>query len=135
LAELVSTFVFYSFDFYPISGAPVVMSDPTIAPVPVGSLYRHGDVLLRTIAHLPSGLRPARDLILTHGEVTGHSHRIERPETAQLWEQGSQLFLEVKSPVAHLIHEEHRTIELPRGLYRVWKQREYRPEAPIDVED
>jgi hypothetical protein len=107
----------------------------TIAPVPLGTLYRHGDVLLKAIAQLPSGLRTSHSLVLAHGEVTGHSHRIEQPETAQLWEQGNQLFLEVKAPIAHLIHEEHRTIELPRGLYHVWKQREYRPSAPIDVAD
>ncbi len=112
-----------------------MMPDRTITPVPIGTLYRHGDVLLRVVGHLPSGLRASRSVILAHGEVTGHSHRIEHPETAALWEQGSQRFLEVKAPIAHLIHEEHRTIALPRGLYHVWKQREYRPEAPIDVAD
>jgi hypothetical protein len=109
--------------------------DRTIATVPLGTLYRHGDLLLKAVGHLPPGLRPSGSTVLAHGEATGHRHRIEQPETVQLWEQGSQLYLEVTAPIAHLIHEEHRTIELPRGLYHVWKQREYRPEAPIDVAD
>jgi hypothetical protein len=112
-----------------------MMPDRAVAPVPLGTLYRHGDLLLKVVDHIPSGLRPSGSTVLAHGEATGHRHRIEHPETVQLWEQGSQLFLEVTAPIAHLIHEEHRTIELPRGLYHVWKQREYRPEAPIDVAD
>ncbi|PHK43852.1 hypothetical protein VF13_24820, partial [Nostoc linckia z16] len=44
-------------------------------------------------------------------------------------------FAEVKEPTATLIHEEHRAIELPQGLYRVWRQREYRPEAYVEVAD
>ena len=49
--------------------------------------------------------------------------------------QGSELFLEVKEPIATLVHEEHRAIELPSGLYRVWRQREYRPDAYVEVMD
>ncbi len=50
-----------------------MMPDRTI--VPIGTLYRHGDVLLRIVGHLPSGLRPSSTVILAHGEVTGHRHR------------------------------------------------------------
>lgn len=98
-------------------------------------LYRHGDVLLSPIAILPSGARRRAGATLAHGEVTGHSHRIQQQDAVQLWVSGNELFLEVKSPSATLIHEEHRAIELPSGVYRVWKQREYRPDAYIEVED
>jgi hypothetical protein len=48
---------------------------------------------------------------------------------------GNELFLEVKELSATLVHEEHRAIELPQGLYRVSKQREYRPDAYVEVTD
>ncbi|MBE9049905.1 hypothetical protein IQ243_05695 [Nostocales cyanobacterium LEGE 11386] len=101
----------------------------------IGTLYRHGDVLIRRIATLPVGAQKRVGTTLAHGEVTGHSHRIQQSQAAQLWAQGNDLFLEIKEPSATLIHEEHRAIELPQGLYRVWKQREYRPDAYVEVED
>lgn len=100
-----------------------------------GVLYRHGDVLLRQITSLPIGAQRRVGATLAQGEVTGHSHRIQQAHAVQLWVQGSNLFLEVKEPIATLIHEEHRAIELPYGLYRVWRQREYRPDAYVEVMD
>ncbi|YAF96333.1 MAG: hypothetical protein AB3A66_01145 [Nodularia sp. CChRGM 3473] len=100
-----------------------------------GTLYRHGDVLIRRIATLPVGAQKRLGTTLAHGEVTGHSHRIQQSQAVQLWAHGNDLFLEIKEPSATLIHEEHRAIELPQGLYRVWKQREYRPDAYVEVED
>ncbi|WP_414549942.1 hypothetical protein [Anabaena sp. CCY 0017] len=98
-------------------------------------LYRHGDVLISKIPALPIGVQKRTGATLAHGEVTGHSHRIQQTQAVQLWVNGSELFLEVKAVSATLIHEEHRAIELPQGLYRVWKQREYRPDAYVEVED
>ncbi|MEH2074633.1 MAG: hypothetical protein V7K57_09610 [Nostoc sp.] len=98
-------------------------------------LYRHGDVLIRYIANLPVGAQKRLGATLAHGEVTGHSHRIQQSDAVQLWVHGSELFLEVKEASATLVHEEHRAIELPQGLYRVWKQREYRPDAYVEVID
>lgn len=97
-------------------------------------LYRHGDVLLAPIAMLPSGVQKRAGVTLAHGEVTGHSHRIQPQDAVQLWARGNELFLEVKQ-AATLVHEEHKAIELPSGVYRVWKQREYRPDAYVEVED
>lgn len=102
---------------------------------PVGTLYRHGDVLIRSIASLPARVQPLAGTTLAHGEVTGHSHRLAQVHAVQLWGQGNTLFLEVKENSATLIHEEHRSIELPRGIYQVWKQREYRPDAFVEVAD
>ncbi|WP_323194895.1 hypothetical protein [Nodularia harveyana] len=98
-------------------------------------LYRHGDVLISKIASLPIGVQKRTGATLAHGEITGHSHRIQQTQAVQLWVNGSELFLEVKAPSATLIHEEHRAIQLPQGFYRVWKQREYRPDAYVEVED
>ncbi len=108
---------------------------PQASPVPDDVLYRQGDVLIRRIAHLPIGVQAINGTTLAHGEVTGHSHRFQQSSAIQLWEAGEQLFLEVKHPSALLVHEEHRAIEIPQGLYRVWKQREYRPGTYVEVED
>jgi hypothetical protein len=105
-------------------------------PVNSGNaLYRHGDVLLKSIATIPKNAQKHQGVILAHGEVTGHSHRLQPSDAVQLWVDGNELFLEVKPTGATLIHEEHRTIQLPSGLYRVWRQREYRPDAYVEVED
>ncbi|MFS0514328.1 hypothetical protein ACEYW6_06320 [Nostoc sp. UIC 10607] len=98
-------------------------------------LYRHGDVLIRRISSLPVGVQRRVGATLAHGEITGHSHRIQQSNAVQLWAHGSDLFLEVKEPTTTLVHEEHRAIELPQGLYRVWRQREYRPDAYVEVMD
>jgi hypothetical protein len=100
-----------------------------------GDLYRHGDVLITRIPSLPIGAQPRTGAILAHGELTGHSHRLQQPHAIQLWAQGSELFLEVQAASATLVHEEHQAIELPRGIYRVWRQREYRPDAYVEVMD
>ncbi|HEY9626867.1 MAG TPA: hypothetical protein V6C84_06160 [Coleofasciculaceae cyanobacterium] len=102
---------------------------------PTGVLYRQGDVLISRIAGLPSGAQRQEGVTLAQGEVTGHSHRMDRADAVQLWAQGSELFLEVSAAIATLVHEEHRAIELPQGFYRVWKQREYRPGAYVEVMD
>lgn len=99
-----------------------------------GVLYRHGDVLLRQIVSLPKDAQRRVGTTLAQGEVTGHSHRLKEAHAVQLWVQGSDLFLEVKEP-ATLVHEEHQAIELPSGFYRVWRQREYRPDAYVQVMD
>jgi hypothetical protein len=100
-----------------------------------GVLYRHGDVLIQRIAGLPHGVHRLEGATLAQGELTGHSHRIQQAQAVQLWRQGKELFLEVQESSVTLVHEEHRAIELPQGIYRVWKQREYRPDAYVEVED
>ena len=102
---------------------------------PASILYRHGDVLIKSISKLPLGAQKQTGATLAHGEVTGHSHRIAQVDSVQLWVNGSEFFLEVKEALVNLVHEEHRTIVLPQGLYRFWKQREYRPDSYIEVED
>ncbi|TGE27558.1 hypothetical protein [Hymenobacter metallicola] len=97
--------------------------------------YRHGDVLLAPVAALPAGSVPRTGLVLAHGEHTGHSHRIREFGAASLYVYGQELYLLVSAPSATLVHEEHRPIELPVGVYRVWQQREYTPSAIRTVVD
>lgn len=98
-------------------------------------LYRHGDVLVAAIPALPIGAIPRPDLILAHGEVTGHTHRIREAGAARLFTHGRAIYLHVTASAATLVHEEHRPISLPTGVYRVWQQREYTPDAIRPVID
>lgn len=98
-------------------------------------LWRHGDVLIAEASSLPSGAKLCPNTILARGEITGHSHRVEAPQTAELWERDGELFLRVVAESARVVHEEHKPITLPRGIYRVWMQREYTPEAIRPVYD
>lgn len=98
-------------------------------------MWRHGDVLIAQAASIPgtATLRPGT--VLAYGEITGHSHRVQDPQSAELWAQGTMLFLKIITETATVIHEEHQAITLPRGLYRVWMQREYTPQAIRTIAD
>ena len=98
-------------------------------------MWRHGDVLIAAVAAVPEEGRRRSSAVLVHGELTGHSHRLEDPSTAELWDCGGVLFVRVTSESARIVHPEHLPITLPRGTYRVWQQREYTPEAIRRVVD
>ena len=104
--------------------------------------FRQGDVLIEQIPALPQNLKPvSREngrVILAHGEVTGHAHAITAKHVYQFSETGAAgdlTFLEIKNAMAALDHDEHSTIELPAGNYRVTRQREYSPEEIRRVAD
>jgi hypothetical protein len=104
-------------------------------------MYRQGDVLIAPIGSLPTGLeKVAREngrAVLAHGEVIGHAHAI-KDKRATLFRDPelAAMFLTVTGdePVA-LEHDEHSTIDLPPGPYRVIRQREYSLEEIHRVAD
>jgi hypothetical protein len=103
-------------------------------------MFRQGDILITAVQEIPRGLRevPRENgrIVLAHGEVTGHAHVLEGDALfigADL-EEMTDRFLKVESE-SQLVHDEHATITLPPGSYRVSRQREYAPEAPIQVAD
>jgi len=108
---------------------------------------RQGDVLLVLVDEDPEHFLEGRKhdlqpvprergrLVLAHGEATGHAHVVESEEATLVSEEEAQeLFLLVHGlePVA-LVHEEHEALDVPRGAYRVVRQREYRD--PDDWDD
>lgn len=99
------------------------------------ALYRHGDLLVADADTLPKDARQLRHLVLAEGELTGHSHRVAERDAALLFEANDGLFLRVTAERATLVHQEHGPIPLPRGLYRVWRQREYSPQEIRIVRD
>jgi hypothetical protein len=98
-------------------------------------LYRHGDVLVERIERIPVAAIKRPHLVLAEGEITGHVHRIADPASAELYELEAERYLRVVSSTATLLHEEHGPINLPRGNYRVWRQREYSPREVRLVRD
>lgn len=104
-------------------------------------MVRQGDVLVVAVASIPKVVTPiAREngrAVLAHGEATGHAHAIkDRSATLFRDQKLNAMFLAVtgNAPVA-LGHDEHGTIAIPPGSYRIVRQREYSPEAIRNVED
>lgn len=96
--------------------------------------FRQGDVFLESVESVPGGAVPVGGpIVLAHGEQTGHAHRVEGGR-AKLFEVDGQRFLRVTAR-ATLAHEEHAPISLPRGVYRVVRQREYSPQEIRTVAD
>lgn len=101
-------------------------------------MWRQGDVFFERVTEIPAQVRehPLPHVTLVHGEMTGHSHRIADPRTATLFAASATSFLlEVHDGGATVVHEEHGSIALDAGLYRVWRQREYSPQAVRIVQD
>lgn len=103
------------------------------------TIYRQGDVLIQRVDQKPKNLTPipreGGKVVLAHGEVTGHSHAISETGVEFGRDETGATYLEIANALAMLTHQEHGTIELPRGTYRVTRQREYSPEAIRNVAD
>ncbi|MBI0296439.1 hypothetical protein JBE04_18700 [Streptomyces sp. PRKS01-29] len=108
-------------------------------------MYRQGDVLIVPVAAeaLPQGIdalpRQPRDgrgrLVLALGEVTGHAHAVVGPGVL-VRESGPFGVSYLHLPDGgRVVHEEHAAIPLPKGWYRVVRQREYVPGAVRVVAD
>jgi hypothetical protein len=97
---------------------------------------RQGDVFLEPIDELPIGLKEQRGrIILAEGEVTGHCHEIkERKSVSAFVSEDGVLYLDVCEP-SELTHQEHSTIVVAPGKYRVVRQREYSPVEIRRVQD
>ena len=100
------------------------------------SHYRQGDVMLVRVDRVPEGAKEVarRSLVLAEGEVTGHTHRIVDEDAVMLTTAEAATFVKLAKK-SQLVHEEHATIDIPAGTYRVVRQREYSPEAIRRVAD
>src|SRR5262245_25449921 len=97
-----------------------------------GGLIRQGDLLLVPVDEVPADARRLSSgrLVLAEGEATGHAHVIddERASLHTGWDSVVMRHLRVEGdePVL-LVHEEHDSLRVPPGVYRVVQQREYQP--------
>lgn len=94
-------------------------------------IYRQGDVLMVEVDDLPTDLSPIPmskgDHILAWGEVTNHAHRL-KGKTSHFYQHTSGARYLTVPKEAPLTHEEHDTIKLPKGNYRIIQQVEYQKE-------
>lgn len=95
-------------------------------------IVAQGDVLVQRIEALPEQRIPVAPengrLVLAHGEATGHHHSFALSDRVALFREdgaGSGLFLSMTEAPAALEHQEHGTIQIPPGTYRVTRQRTY----------
>jgi hypothetical protein len=84
-------------------------------------MYRQGDILVIR-SQIPRDAKPLAHRIVAHGELTGHHHQLDENATLLAWRD--KLYI-VADQDAALTHEEHATIIIPQGTYRVIRQREY----------
>ncbi len=89
-------------------------------------MYRQGDVLLIRVDEHPKEAVKLPNVTVAYGEATGHHHTFERG--AVLMELDEQVWV-VATESAPLAHQEHETILVDPGIYRVQIQREYEPET------
>jgi hypothetical protein len=103
-----------------------------------GFQARQGDVFVIEVDDIPSKTtevaREDENIVLAHGEVTGHRHRIPSRHATLVRTEMDSRFMRVTAPVK-LFHEEHSAIAIPAGKYVATIQREYHPEAIRAVED
>jgi hypothetical protein len=92
-------------------------------------LLRQGDILIQKVEEIPAGAQALKRLILAAGSATGHRHRIKERKSARAYAvvspEKQELFLEVTADEATLVHPEHDSIALAKGVYRIWRQREH----------
>jgi len=87
---------------------------------------RHGDVLIEMVDKIPEAKLLEGRKELAFGEVTGHAHRVDVGELFET--KDGQLYLKVEK-LAQLSHEEHKTITLNPGCYKVTIKRQYTAEG------
>ena len=87
-------------------------------------MIRQGDVLLKKIDKPLIGLSKRKDKTVALGEATGHHHTFTG-HAEVFGERSGQQCVVVEGDDCVLTHQEHKTIEIPKGIYEVMIQREF----------
>src|SRR5262245_35797854 len=106
-------------------------------------LYAQGDIILELVEEAtprtPLPPDPDGAVVLARGELTGHRHAFHGGGVTLFRDDSlardvpSDLYIghiRISVPAAHLQHEEHATISLPAGTYRVRRQRKWDARGP-----
>lgn len=92
--------------------------------------FRQGDILFVKANEAPSGDEVARDnqnrVVVAEGEATGHCHAIHH-EAVKMFRDNKldRTWIVVSDNAADVVHEEHDTITLDEGSWRIIYQRQY----------
>ena len=105
----------------------------------INGIYRQGDVLIQRVDEVvPKNLIKTKHNTLAFGEVTGHHHTFTDGGVTCFADTETALPTWVKverTEGAPLTHQEHDTIVLPEGTYKVTRQVEYTPGELRNVAD
>ena len=96
-------------------------------------IYRQGDLLFKKVDKVPTGFEPSTNSVLLRGEATRHSHRLINGTVFRARYQ-AEFYIKVRED-GRIIHEEHKMLELPQGVWMVIRQREYNPYRITNVMD
>jgi hypothetical protein len=89
--------------------------------------FRQGEVRIKQVESIPKEAKIVKGgEILAVGKSNNHSHRLTGKSFAVLAVPNGKKYVKVKA-VTGLVHEEHKTIKLPKGDYEVQIQREWLP--------
>lgn len=86
-------------------------------------MYQQGDVILMPVDQIPQSATKKRNNHLAEGEMTGHFHNAVGDGVAVL-EKGEGLYLDAPNG-CEVEHQEHKTISVPAGKFKVIGVREY----------
>lgn len=101
-----------------------------------------GDVTITPVQSAKAGdeIAPVKGRLIVAESETHHHHTVD--STAARLERGEDIwtcYLRVDGDYADLVHHRdinpHETIRLPRGVYRIRRQREWTPEGWRAVQD
>lgn len=90
--------------------------------------FQQGDVIVERVDTVPTGeaVPPENGrIILAKGEATGHAHAIEDIAGIRFIKGADGNHYLVLPEGRDLVHQEHKTVKLPPGSYRVRQVREY----------
>ena len=92
--------------------------------------WRQGDIFfvrLEDNFNLNEG-KSIKNGIIARGETTNHAHRVAASSLvagAVLYALGREMYLRTQEAGATIVHEEHKPVELPSGVYAVVNQQEF----------
>ena len=98
---------------------------------------RQGDVLITETKNKPAGelQSDGQPIILAHGEVTGHCHKVSDTNAANWWKGDGEQYVRALVGTS-VVHQEHGLIPLEkRKIYKVRRQSQYAPEEIRSVAD
>lgn len=100
------------------------------------NIFRQGDTLIIPCDVIPTGLKQTKKVCIALGETTGHHHSIYEGATGYASDVDALVdYIEVTTPSADLVHQEHTSISIPKGTYRTIRQVEYTPDELRNVRD
>ena len=100
--------------------------------------HRQGDIFFEPVKSIPDKPTQLKHGIIARGEVSGHMHRIDpralQQQKAMLMIAAGIMYLRVKEEI-EILHEEHNSIILPTGDWKITRQEEYTPAGWRQVVD